>query len=128
MKKYKLLYNNPVYYSFVSGILISLSINVFYGIFGISSLPSNWLCLLLIALLEFISSILFINLTVILERRISNCKLEIAVNDSNDSMEVVYLRLFPKSYWKLQVKLLIGIFLAVLGLIIMVIPHINLKI
>lgn len=124
MKNKKLLYNNPLYFSFISGILISLSISIFYGVFSQANLSSNWYCLIIISGLEFFSAFLFINITVLLEKRIENCKREKIISNSNDSLMLIYERLYPKTYWKLQVKFYIAICLAILGLVLLVIPHV----
>jgi len=123
MQKMNLLYNKPSYFSFLSGILMSLSINIFYGIFSITPLPSNWKYLLLIACLVSASAFLFINIVVILEKRIENCKKDAAIKNVAETLETTYERLYPKTYSKLKGKFYTAIGLALFGLALLIWPH-----
>jgi uncharacterized membrane protein len=53
----KILRVNANYYSFLSGVFISVSIGLYTAVFATDEIPSRWRILLLSALLTFVSSL-----------------------------------------------------------------------
>ena len=54
---FKLVKLNTNYYSFLSGVFISVSINLYTGVFSGDDIPARWMVLLASALLTLVSSL-----------------------------------------------------------------------
>lgn len=106
-----LLRLNPAYYSFVSGIFISVSINLYTGIFSSNDIPLTWLTLLISAVATLVSSIFWTLIALDLDRL-----RRLAYTDLDDSYEILdKLILTPRNLRKLRRYFLMAFLMAVIG-------------
>ena len=55
----RILRSSPSYFAFLSGVVITVSLDLFLGIFSGEELPSRWLVMLICSILTFISALLW---------------------------------------------------------------------
>lgn len=109
---------------FFSGILISLSIDLFTKSFLTDIIPSEWKFYIPAAIFESISAILLLFYSNKIESIKENCKIAQQISYQNETLERVYHRIYKKStsiYINMYIFLIIFFF--VTGMIILSLPH-----
>lgn len=111
---------NANYYSFLSGVFIAVSINLYTGIFSSDQVPTRWLFLIISTILTFISAAFW----AIISWEIDAIQKLVLVDSPDYVDENELLRKFAtEKRFKIVSYFVIAIMSAVLGLIILLLGY-----